>query len=93
MSFLNPKLSIYYDVDKIKGAYIEAGVSHDIPLSAELRSPSALAGFSAGQEVNDNDPSELANFTRAALPPRLLAGPALLGGSPVHRASVPLPGQ
>ena len=23
--FLNPKLSIYYDVDKIKGAYIEAG--------------------------------------------------------------------
>jgi len=66
--FLNPKLNIYYDVDKIKGAYIEAAVSHDIPLSAELPlTIGALAGFSAGQEVNDNDPSELANFNESGL--------------------------
>ena len=66
--FLSPKLSIYYDVDKIKGAYIEASVSHGIPLSAELPlTIGALAGFSAGQEINDSDPSELANFNESGL--------------------------
>ena len=55
-------------MDKIKGAYIEAAVSHDIPLSAELPlTIGALAGFSAGQEVNDNDASELANFNESGL--------------------------
>jgi hypothetical protein len=66
--FLSPKLSIYYDVDKIKGAYIEASVSHGIPLSPELPlNIGALAGFSAGQEVNDSDPNELANFNESGL--------------------------
>lgn len=57
---LSPSLAVYYDVDLIKGAYIEAGVSHGIgPITL-----GALAGFSAGQEV-DSDPS--ANFAESGL--------------------------
>ena len=66
--FLQPKLSVYYDVDKIKGAYIEAGVSHPIQLTPALPlTIGALAGFSAGQEVNKSDASELANFNESGL--------------------------
>ena len=64
----SPKLSVYYDVDKIKGAYIEASVSHGIPLTPALPlTIGALAGFSAGQEVNSSDPNELANFNESGL--------------------------
>jgi Bacterial protein of unknown function (Gcw_chp) len=52
---LNPQVSIYYDVDKIKGAYIEAALSHSFvendKVSIDL---GATAGFSAGQGVSDN---------------------------------------
>ncbi|HSE67431.1 MAG TPA: hypothetical protein VLB12_10605, partial [Gemmatimonadales bacterium] len=66
--FLSPKLSIYYDVDKIKGAYIEGSVSHGFPLTPALPLTfGALAGFSAGQEVNNSDPNELANFNESGL--------------------------
>jgi hypothetical protein len=60
---LSPSVSIYYDVDKIKGAYIEAGVSHSFPASEKVSvNLGALAGFSAGQGVNDSDPTEFSNF-------------------------------
>lgn len=59
---LSPELSIYYDVDKIKGAYIEGAVSHSLPLSETTSLDlGALAGFSAGQGVSD-DPDESFNF-------------------------------
>lgn len=59
---LSPELSIYYDVDKIKGAYIEGAVSHSLALSEKTSLDlGALAGFSAGQGVSD-DPDESANF-------------------------------
>ncbi len=59
---LAPEVSIYYDVDKIKGAYIEAAASHDLPLSEKLAlSLGALVGFSAGQGISD-DPDESSNF-------------------------------
>lgn len=64
---LNPKVSAYYDVDKVKGLYIEGGVSHGVPLGATTLTFGALAGFSAGQEVNSSDPSELANFNESGL--------------------------
>lgn len=64
---LNPKLSVYYDVDKVKGAYIEGAISHGVPLGATTLTFGALAGFSAGQEVNTNKPSELANFSESGL--------------------------
>jgi hypothetical protein len=57
---LNPKLAAWYDVDKIKGAYLEASISHSIqpkdqPFSVTL---GALAGFSAGQGINDDPTSD-----------------------------------
>jgi Bacterial protein of unknown function (Gcw_chp) len=60
---LSPSLSIYYDVDKIKGAYIEATVSHSLPASDKLSvNLTALAGFSAGDGINGSDPSEMSSF-------------------------------
>ena len=57
-----PELSVYYDVDKIKGAYFEAAGSHDLPLSEKLAlSLGALVGISAGQGISD-DPDESSNF-------------------------------
>jgi hypothetical protein len=59
---LSPELSIYYDVDKIQGAYIEGTVSYSLPASENVSVDlGALAGFSAGQGLSD-DPDESANF-------------------------------
>ena len=50
---LSPKLSMWYDVDKINGAYFEASVSHTIPASEKVGiALGALAGFSAGQDAD-----------------------------------------
>jgi len=47
---LSPSLSAYYDVDKIKGLYLEGSISHDIALSPSFSlTLGALAGLSAGQ--------------------------------------------
>lgn len=47
---LSPKLSVYYDVDKIDGAYFEASVGLPIKLSPGLSlNLGALMGVSAGQ--------------------------------------------
>jgi Bacterial protein of unknown function (Gcw_chp) len=61
---LSPEISIYYDVDKVKGAYIEGGVSYSLSagenLSVDL---SAAAGFNAGRGVPDDPLSdEMANY-------------------------------
>lgn len=62
---LSPELSIYYDVDQIKGAYIEGAVSHSLPLSEKTTLElGAVAGFSAGQGTPDDILSdEGANFS------------------------------
>ena len=57
---LNPSFAIWYDVDKVKGSYMEFAVSHGIPLGATELSLGALMGLSAGQGVSADDPS--ANF-------------------------------
>ena len=61
---LNPKLSAWYDVDKVKGLYVEGSVSHSIQPKDQKFSVTlgALAGFNAGQGINDSDPTELFNF-------------------------------
>lgn len=61
---LSPELSIYYDVDKIKGAYIEAGLSHSLPASEKVSIDLGMAaGFSAGQGIPDDvDSDESFNF-------------------------------
>ena len=56
---LNPKVSAYYDVDLIKGLYVEGGVSHGFPIGPKELTLGALAGWTGGQEV-DSDKS--ANF-------------------------------
>ena len=56
---LSPKLAVYYDVDKVNGAYLEGSVAHSVPLGAVSLALGALAGFSAGQA---DDPDELNNF-------------------------------
>ena len=59
---LSPEFSFYYDVDKIKGGYMEATASHDLQLSEKLAlSLGALVGVSAGQGISD-DPDESSNF-------------------------------
>ena len=60
---LSPRVGAWYDVGKVDGAYLEAGVSQ--PVSAIGGFPitlGALAGFSAGQGINEADPGEVANF-------------------------------
>jgi hypothetical protein len=58
---LNPKLAVYYDVDKVNGAYLEGSVAHAVPLGSVSLALGALAGLSAGQaEADDSD--ELNNF-------------------------------
>lgn len=61
---LNPKVSAYYDVDKIKGLYVEGSVSHGIPLGATSLNLGALVGWTGGQEVKAG---ELANFATSGL--------------------------
>lgn len=60
---LAPRIAAWYDVDKVQGAYLEAGVSQPLKtLRAFPITLGAVAGFSAGQGVNDADPRQMANF-------------------------------
>jgi hypothetical protein len=65
---LSPKLAAWYDVDKVKGLYVEGSVSHTIqpkdqPFSVVV---GALAGFNSGQDANfdaaGNAQAEFFNF-------------------------------
>lgn len=60
---LGPKLAAWYDVEKVDGVYLEGSITQ--PVTGIRGFPvtlGALAGFSAGQDANENDPSEIANF-------------------------------
>ena len=58
---LSPKINAYYDVDKIKGLYVEGGIGYSIPASEKVSIDlGALAGFNAGQGVKAG---ESANFS------------------------------
>jgi hypothetical protein len=61
---LSPKLAVWYDVDKVNGAYLEASVAHPLALGAGTAlSLGALAGFNAGQSVSRSPGStDLASF-------------------------------
>jgi len=58
---LSPKLAVYYDFDKVNGAYIEGSVGHSVPLGTVSLNLGALAGLSAGQAESDS-PDEINNF-------------------------------
>jgi len=52
---LAPEISVYYDIDKINGAYIQGAVGHTLPLNEKLGLElGGLVGFSAGQGVPDS---------------------------------------
>jgi hypothetical protein len=63
-TFLSPKVSAYYDVDKVKGLYVEGSVTHGIPLGATTLNLGVLAGWTGGQEI-DSDKSD--NFDSSGL--------------------------
>jgi hypothetical protein len=55
---LSPFVNIYYDVDKVNGAYFEGGVSHSFAASEKVSIDlGATAGFNAGQGIDADDPS------------------------------------
>jgi hypothetical protein len=58
---LSPKLAVYYDFDKVNGAYLEGTVAHSVPLGSVSVNLGALAGLSAGQAESDS-PDEINNF-------------------------------
>lgn len=81
---LAPKIAAWYDVDKVKGAYLEASVGQAV--SAIRGFPitfGALAGFSAGQEVNSSDPTEVANFADDGFTHLDLSATGALAAGPV----------
>jgi hypothetical protein len=52
-ALLSPEVSVYYDVDRVKGAYIEGGVSYSLDASQQVSVDlGAVAGFSAGQDAS-----------------------------------------
>jgi len=62
---LSPKIAAWYDIDKIKGLYVEGSVAHALPLGENHSlSLGALAGFNAGQSVPD-DPNSDESFNFA----------------------------
>ncbi len=64
---LSPKVNAYYDVNKVKGLYVEGSVSHGFPLGAATLNLGALAGWTGGQEINASKPTELYNFSSKGL--------------------------
>ncbi|HEV8455500.1 MAG TPA: TorF family putative porin [Gemmatimonadales bacterium] len=81
---LAPKLAAWYDVDKVKGAYLEASIAQG--LSAIRGFPitfGALAGFSAGQGVNSSDPTQVANFADDGFTHLDLSASGALAAGPV----------
>jgi hypothetical protein len=52
---------VYYDFDKVNGAYIEGSVGHSVPLGSVSLNLGALAGLSAGQAEAES-PGEINNF-------------------------------
>ena len=65
---LSPRISAFYDVDKIKGLYLEGTIGYDVPVSESFTvSLGALAGVSAGQGINEDDPDESSNFAENGL--------------------------
>jgi len=55
---LAPEFSLYYDFDKVKGAYVEGAISHSVPLGeSHTLDLGGLVGLSLGQGIAEDDPS------------------------------------
>ncbi len=81
---LNPKLAAWYDVDKVKGLYLEGSVAHTLAsIPGFPVTFGALTGFSVSQGINPDDPAEIANFTANSLTHVDLAATGALSVGPV----------
>jgi hypothetical protein len=55
---LAPEFSLYYDFDKVSGAYVEGGVTHTLPLGeSHTLDLGGLVGLSWGQGFSEDDES------------------------------------
>ncbi|HSJ76656.1 MAG TPA: TorF family putative porin [Gemmatimonadales bacterium] len=61
---LSPVLSVYYDVNKVKGAYLEGALSYSLAASENISVDlGALAGFNAGRGIPEDPLSdEISNY-------------------------------
>ncbi len=59
----SPGIAAYYDIDQVKGLYLEGTLSKDIPLGPKALSIGAVAGWSVSQGPNSSKPDEVANFS------------------------------
>jgi hypothetical protein len=80
---LSPRVQLWYDVVKVKGAYIETAVTQTLPTGSVPVTLGALAGFSAGQGINASDPSQVANFSGNGLTHVDLSAAAGIAAGPV----------
>ena len=83
---LSPKLAAWYDVDKVKGLYLEGSIAQPLSVPGFPVTLGALAGFSAGQGINASDPTEIANFSRNTLTHVDLSASGALALGPVTLA-------
>jgi hypothetical protein len=81
---LSPKLAAWYDVDKVKGLYLEGSIAQTVAgIPGFPVTVGALAGFSASQGVNESDATEIANFARNTLTHVDLSATGALSAGPV----------
>ena len=81
---LAPKVSAFYDVAKVDGLYLETTLTHTLQaIKGFPLTFGALAGWSAGQAVNQNDPSEIANFSENGLTHLDFSATGALAAGPV----------
>ena len=82
---LSPKLAVYYDFDKVNGAYLEGTVAHAVPVGGMSLNLGALAGFSAGQAESTEDINNFAEngFTHLDLSAGLPIPAGILSITPV----------
>jgi hypothetical protein len=63
-----PSLGVWYDIDNVKGLYVEPSVTYPIAVAPTVSlDVTLLAAISAGQEVNTSKPTEGANFANSGL--------------------------
>ncbi len=82
---VTPTLYAALDVDKVEGAYIQPSLTYAPQLTetVSLRF-GALAGFSAGQAINESDSTETFNFAENGLTHVDFSGAASITAGPVY---------
>jgi uncharacterized protein (TIGR02001 family) len=64
---VTPALGVWYDIDNVKGLYLQPQLSYGVKAGTQTVTLTALAGISAGQEANASKPLEGFNFAKSGL--------------------------